>query len=157
MEKRFSEKPETNIFVEKYDLGTGFLVDFRQNDVFRVQTLKKSQKCNLRVETTPADPENMTQCKSSGCMPVHKDGQRMFKNDQNRRKEKKWYIIDNIILYTLFCTTFASCAHAKSAHKNVKTRGITMSWYGKNMSVSEFSRKQVFCRIFWPVLTSVSN
>ena len=72
MEKRFSEKPGTNIFVEKYDLGTGFPVGFRQNDVFRVQTLKKSQKCDLRGETAPADPENMTQCKSSGYMPVHK-------------------------------------------------------------------------------------
>ena len=72
LEKLFSEKPGTNIFVEKYDLGTGFPVGFQQNAVFRVQILKKSQKCDLRGETAPADPENRTQCKSSGYMPVHK-------------------------------------------------------------------------------------
>ena len=42
LEKRFSEKPGTNIFGEKYNLGAGFPADFRQNDVFRVQILKKS-------------------------------------------------------------------------------------------------------------------
>ena len=72
LEKLFSEKPETNIFVENCNLGTGFLIGFRQNDVFRVQILNFSQKCDLRGETAPADPENMTRCKSSGYMPVHK-------------------------------------------------------------------------------------
>ena len=72
LEKLFSEKPGTNIFVEKYDLGTGFPTGFRQNEVFRVQTIKKSQKCDLRGETAPVDPENMTQRKYSGYMPVHK-------------------------------------------------------------------------------------
>ena len=102
----------------------------------------------MRVESAPVTTENMCKCKFSGYMLVHKDAHFMVKNGQNRRKEKKWYIIDNIILYTLFCTTFASCVHAKSAHKNVKTQGITMSWYGKNMSVLEISRKQILCRIF---------
>ena len=42
LEKRFSEKHGTTIFDGNYSLGAEFSDDFRQNDVFRVQTLKKS-------------------------------------------------------------------------------------------------------------------